>query len=154
MWSGTRLWTGTQRFLVALLAVIARPPPPHLLDYVSQNIPQQKCLGFIFESEKSHTPWKCHGHATTSRSAPCGWTSGHTTVTKRPPIQQFSRQLPAFRTPKGRKGKRTAETLNIGTIPRRGSRILIRRAQRSFEPRGAGLSPKFTQNRGFSLKIA
>ncbi len=33
------------------------------------------------------------------------------------------------------------------------SRILVRGGQQSFDPRGA-LSPKFAQNRGFSLKIA
>ncbi len=38
-------------------------------------------------------------------------------------------------------------------ISRRGSRILVRGGQWTFDPRG-GLSPKFAQNRGFSLKIA
>ncbi len=36
---------------------------------------------------------------------------------------------------------------------RRGSRILVRWAQQSFDPMG-DLSPKFAQNRGFSLKLS
>ncbi len=35
-----------------------------------------------------------------------------------------------------------------------GSRILVRGGQPSFDPKGGALSPKFAQNRGFSLTIA
>ncbi len=37
---------------------------------------------------------------------------------------------------------------------RGGSRILVRGAQRSFDPRGWALTPKFAHNRGFPLKIS
>ncbi len=35
-----------------------------------------------------------------------------------------------------------------------GSRIMVRVAQQSFDPRGGALNPKFVSNRDFSLKIA
>ncbi len=45
-------------------------------------------------------------------------------------------------------------TFDHARASRRGSRILVREASGVLPPRGAALSPKFAQNRGFPLKIA
>ena len=52
----------------------------------------------------------------------------------------------------GKRWKKCFWCNNLGDT-RRGSRIFVRVAQRSFDP-GGGLSTKFAQNRGFSIKIS